>query len=494
MCKLTKLLLSMLVLLLLVGCDETVKNARDVNRQPLIYPDYKGVTIPCDIAPMNFNIAGDTVECIDVVVGGSLAGTLHTQGAWADFDLDDWHALTNANKGGTLRFTVCVKKAGQWLRYRDFEMYVSPYPLDAFGITYRRIPPGYEVGGNIGIYQRDIHNFDETPILQLSAVPGQCMNCHLANQTNPRMFTMQVRGAHGGTLVQIDGRQQWLNMRTDSTKANTSYGYWHPTGNYCAFSTNKIFQSFFTGKNRRIEVYDTFSDVLVYDTRSGELLLSPLLQTDDWETYPAFSPDGKTLYFCKSKACRVPAEYDKVRYSLCKISFDAQRGTFGDTIEVMLDAAQTGRSYTYPRPSYDGRYLMYSVTDYGNFPVNHREADLWLMDLQTGQTRPISEVNSRDTESFHNWSRDSHWFVFSSRRENGMYSQVFFASIDDKGRCTKPFLLPQRNPWAFYHGHFDSYNCVDFTSEKVQFDAHEASRKVLSDERQQVKIKTSTNK
>ena len=168
---------------------------------------------------------------------------------------------TEQNAGGELLFTVCVKKNGQWLQYQDFKMYVSKYRLDEYGVTYRRIAPGYEVGGDIGIYQRDIHSFDESAILAESVVPGQCMNCHVANRANPNTFNMQIRGEHGGTLLYKDGKQIYLTTKTDSTVANTSYSYWHPDGDYCAFSTNSIHQSFFVGTGQRIEVYDTFSNV-----------------------------------------------------------------------------------------------------------------------------------------------------------------------------------------------------------------------------------------
>lgn len=479
----------MLAVLLLCSCTDKVRDAVYKDALPEIYPDYIGVTVPAGMAPMDFSVPGDDVERIDVTARGSQGGEIHVNGSYADFDVDSWHKLTEKNRGGRITFTVCVKRAGQWTRYKEFCMYVSRYPLDDYGLTYRRIPPGYEVGGNIGIYQRDLHTFEESPILTEMAVPGQCMNCHTANRTDPKSFCIQVRGDHGGTIMQLDGKLTMLDMKTDSTVANTSYGYWHPSGNYCAFSTNRIYQSFFTGKDRRIEVYDDFSNVLVLDVRSNELLLNPLLQTDDWETYPAFSADGKTLYYCVSKACRVPGEYEQVRYSLCSIGFNAQDGTYGNRVDTLLSASERNLSFTYPRPSYDGKWLMLNVTGFGNFPVNHKDADLWLMDLRTGQCRAMTEVNSDDTESFHNWSSDSHWFVFCSRRENGMYSQLFLACIDDSGKISKPFLLPQRNPYAFYQDMMDSYNCPDFTKTKVDFNVKTARSDVFSGKRVQVKVR-----
>ena len=426
---------------------------------------------------------------IDVVARGSKGGEIHCSGKWADFDMDEWRQLTQQNKNGLIRFTVCVEKNDQWTQYKDFNIYISNYELNDYGLTYRRIPPGYEVGGNIGIYQRDIHSFDETPILQETAVPGRCFNCHTANRTDPKNLTLQIRGEGGGTLLQKGGKQQWLNTKTDSMKAAGSYAYWHPSGDYCAYAVNSVHQSFYVGKERRIEAYHKFSDIVVLDVRTNELLLSPLLQTEDLEIFPAFSPDSKTLYYSTSKPCNVPAEYEKVKCSLCAISFDVATGTFADKVDTLLNAAVLDKSFTLARPSYDGRWLMYCMTDYSNFPVFHRESDLWLMDLRTGSTRALAEVNSDDTESFHNWSSNSRWFVFSSKRENGMYAQLYMASIDDQGRATKPFLLPQRNPYKYYLEMMDSYNCPDFTKAKVDFDARKAHCEVFANERTQVKLR-----
>ena len=174
---------------------------------------------------------------------------------------------------------------------------------------------------------------------------------------------------------------------------------------------------------------------------------------------------------------------------MCQISFDSATGTFGNQVDTLINAREFGKSVTLVRPSYDGRWLMFCVSDRSNFPVFQTDADLWLMDVKTREIRPIKEVNSPLTDSFHNWSSNSHWFVFSSKRENGMYAQLFMASIDEKGHVSKPFLLPQRNPRKYYMEMMDSYNVPDFTKTKVEFDAHEAYRQVFNNERKQVKIR-----
>lgn len=474
---------------LLLACSSNPEHPTLVDKLPVIYPDYIGVTIPADIAPLNFNFADETINRMDVVVKGSKGGELHVNGEWADFDIDEWHVLTAQNLGGRLTVTVCTEKDGQWRQYKDFDIFVSEARLDDWGLTYRRIKPGYEVGGDIGIYQRELSSFDEYAIITETVVPGRCFNCHTANRTNPNRLTMQMRGEGGGTMIQKDGHQMWVETKTDSTKAAGSYSYWHPQGDYVALAVNSVHQAFFTGTGQRIEVYHTFSNVEVLDTRTNELILSPLLQTDDLEIFPAFSHDGKWLYYSTSKPCRVPAEYEKVKCSLCRIAFDAEKGVFGETVDTLLNGPATDKSYVLARPSYDGRWLMYCASSRGNFPVSQNDADLWLMDLKTGENRELKELNTPQSESYHNWSENSRWLVFSSKREDGMYTKLYLATIDEQGRVSKPFLLPQRHPRKFYREMMDAYNCPDFTKSKVELDAHEAYRQVFDNKREHVKIR-----
>ena len=459
-----------------------------VDLLPEIYPDYIGVTVPAGIAPMNFNLPEEYDRTL-VRVTGSKGGELKVKGRWASFPVRKWRRLTEQYAGDTLRFTVLGRKDGQWTQWRDFIMYVSDVPLDDYGIVYRKIAPGYTTYSRIGLYQRDIHSFREDPIIESTLTPGQCVGCHTANATDPSQYMFHLRGKHGATLIQKDGVREWVATKTDQTIGNVAYTYWHPGGRWFAGSINPVRQCFWTGDQRTIEVFDLASDVVVMDMNDHALVVDPRFTTEEYlETSPSFSPDGKTLYFCRAKAFDVPRQVDSVRYDLVCAPFDAETGALGE-IETLIPAAEEGHSVSFPRPSYDGRWLMYNQADFSVFPIDHKEADLWIMDLSTGETRAIDEVNSPFSESFHNWSSSGGWFLFSSRREDGLYVQVYFSRIDADGHCTKPFVLPQENPRKYYHNTLYSFNVPDFTKRKVSFDTRGVYDEVFSEERVHASVK-----
>jgi Tol biopolymer transport system component len=329
----------------------------------------------------------------------------------------------------------------------------------------------------MGIYERDLSSFDERPLIENTQFEG-CVNCHSFNRGNPADMSLHIRGPHGATLLRHDNSQLIAyNTKTDQTLGFCVYPYWHPSGRYIAYSTNSTSQLFHSADPNRIEVFDTASDLQVYDVEKNELLLSPLLKQDSiYETFPVFSADGRSLYFCAARALPEGShQLDSLHYNLCRIDFDPATGTYGDHIDIIVDAETQNKSVSFPRPSYDGRFLCYTLSDYGQFSIWHHEADLYLLDLSTGESQPMTAANSEDTESFHNWSTNSRWLVLSSRRDDGLFTRPYFCHVDAKGTVSKAFMLPQRNPRRFYRERFLSFNVPDFIIGPTNFDGHQAS-------------------
>ena len=469
--------------LVLAACSPKARNASQVAARPDIYPDYVGVTIPTGISPLDFTVKG--TDGLDVVLKSPDGKTLRSGGKTSTkFPIKKWARLLQKSIGDSVMVSVSARKNGKWESYEPFGMYVSPDPID-YGLDYRLLEPGYEIYSHMGIYERELSTFKQRAIIENTQFDG-CVNCHSFNHNDPSAMSLHIRGKHGATLLQFDGKLAAYNTKTDSTLGFCVYPYWHPSGNYIAFSTNSTRQGFHVQPDKIIEVFDLDSDMQVYDVRNNQIITAPQIKREGiWESFPAFTPDGRTLYFTAAKAIAIPGELTQSHYNLMKVSFDPETGTIGNDVELVLDAASMSKSVCFPKPSYDGRYLMYTLCDYGTFSIWHHESDLWLLDIQTGETRPIDEVNSDDTDSYHNWSSNSRWFVFSSRRDDGLFPRPYIAHFDENGVAGKPFMLPQRDPANYYEDLFRSFNVPEFVTGPVKMNKIRAQKAINAPERVQ---------
>lgn len=436
-----------------------------------IYPDYMGVTVPPTVAPLNFsyvsNVPADSKtvfscgDCSVVVYGRKVA-----------VSPKDWTALLSKAAGGDI--LVSSQALG-----RDWTIHVSADEID-YGLNYRLVEPSYEKYSGMGIFERNLSNYDQTTLIRNTEFEG-CCNCHSHCKGDPGTMSMHIRGDLGCTLLLKDGQMQAYNTKTDSTLANCVYTYWHPSGNFIAYSSNISVQNFNVTADKVLEVIDRAGDVMVYDVASNQLILSPLLMKGDYvESFPSFSPDGKTLYFTRFKSTEAYRNQTRVRYELCKIDFNPQTGVVGNDFNVLIDTTVTGNgSVCHPKPSPDGRYILFARADYGIFASWHHESDLWLYDLETGDVRSLDEVNSADSESCPAWSTNGKWFVYGSRRDDGLFTRLYIAHFDPgTGRCGKPFMLPQKDPENYYNGLFFSYNIPEFVTGPKEFN-HVTARRLI---------------
>jgi hypothetical protein len=196
-----------------------------------------------------------------------------------------------------------------------------------------------------------------------------------------------------------------------------------------------------------------------------------------FETFPTFSPDGKYIYFCTSPHVDLPGELKEMRYSLCRIAFDETTGRLGQQVDTLLSGSKTGCSVCHPRISPNGKYIIYTVADYGTFPIWHQESDLQMMNLANGSIDQLSVVNSSKSDTYHSWSSNSHWLVFASKRDDGLYGKPYFTYIDATGKAHKPFVLPQRDP-NFYDDCLKSFNAPELGKGKLPFDAADVKKAV----------------
>ena len=455
---------------MLTGCTPTPENTTQSNSLPPIYPDYTDITIPCNIAPLNFVVRGE-VEAVEAKVSCQCEElVVNAKGDAVCFDQDKWKALMQKATGEQVKVSVTALKNGRWTTYRSFGWDVVTDSIDSH-LTYRLIEPDYEIYQNLTLQERCLENFDERSISHYGLVGNRCMNCHTYANRQPGLSMLYVRGEGGGAILNRNGQLTKLNIKTDGMASGSVYFGFSKSGRYITFSTNVIIPAFHAMPSKRLEVFDRTSDVYVADLETNTIISSAQLSDSlAFETFPTFSPDGKYIYFCSAPPTKLPDGLKEMRYSLCRIAFDENTGTIGTEVDTLFNGRENGLSVCHPRVSPDGRHLVFTVADYGTFPIWHQESDLRMLNLQTGETDEMRLVNSAKSDTYHSWSSNSRWLVFSSKRDDGLYGKPYFCYVDKQGKAHKPFVLPQKDP-HFYDYNLKSFNAPELGNGRLPFDA-----------------------
>ena len=497
-------LASLFLLLLLAACQGSrlPEQYGQVNSLPRIYPDYADVTIPVNIAPLCFELFNEADEAVVRFSCG--ADELIVGGMKIRPDIDAWHQLLAKASGQDITVEIYARHDGQWARFQPFALHVSPDSIDPW-LSYRLISPSYVSYEELTINQRCLENFDEGVIasnmLCSSEEKGQCINCHSYQNYNPERMQLHARHAHGATLIAYDAQLTTLNSQISNLKSPLVYSAWHPTEKLIAYSQNSTMQTFHTVDIDKIEVYDLESSLCLYDIDRQQLTTidEPL---HEMATYPAWSPDGRWLYYSSAHFVYAADTIDMeeitlrtrdVKYNIYRRPFDPATLQFGErqlvfTADSLFAADDTGEgrqrwgSATLPRISPDGRWLLFTIGEYGSFHIWHNDADLWMMDLkELTNPSPLTTVNSPAADSYHSWSSNGRWIVFSSRRGDGVFTRPFFAHIDDEGRGSKPFELPTADP-DLHLQLLKSYNVPEFTTAPVTLTPQQIASKLKSGE------------
>jgi len=458
---------------ILCGCRPDLATIKrecfDAARMPIIKPDYTGITLPPNIAPLNFTLQDSCTACVAEISSGNGSSIV----SWGKkktvcIDAASWKRLLAENAGKPLRITIYARgDGGVWRRYTAIEDTIAKEPIDRY-CTYRLLSYQYNYSSDLSECQRDLTNFNETVLLNTQNFPWGCVNCHTPMNNDPRRFVLQVRStAYGSeTLIADEDTITTLSSRL-------GYAAWHQGGRYIAFSVYKVEQFFHAVGRQFIDVCDNNSCIVIYDAVTRKIVDAPMLSKPGvLETWPAWTPDGQYLYFCSAAVgpgyskTEPPEHFDSVKYSLLRVRFDAAQNSWG-AIDTLLTPRETGLSIAQPKISPNGKFCLFCMQNYGAYPHSQVSSDLYLMDVATRQYRKLP-INSEYNESWHCWSKDGQWILFSSKRGGGIFTRLYFSYVDSLGNTRKPLPMPQRDP-AFYDSFIKCYNVAEFAVAPVRF-------------------------
>ena len=463
-----------------------VAGAARVNRLPRIRPDYSGLVIPPNIAPLNFSIL-EGGRGFYAVLRGNKGNTITIRSRTSAIHIPSnaWRSLVQLNQGGELYFDLYTEAENKsWRRFDTTTNIIVAEPIDSY-LIYRKIHPSHNGWSSMGIYQRNLQTFDEVPILENRHFKNDCCHCHSLGNNNPSRFTVALRSRnYGNSLLMVhDGVV---------TKASGTVGFtaWHPSGRLLACSFNQPILLLHSQKNDMRDIVDLGSWIGYFSTDSNVVKRIPGLTNDHrLFTFPTWSPNGSYLYFCSGPrlftdfAEMKPDDYQKVKYDLMRVPYDLERDQWGPA-EMILPVQKTGLSAAQPRISPDGRWLSFNLCASGCWPTYHPESDLYLIDLASAPEADRfvlrkMELNSEQCESWHSWSSNSRWIVFSSKREAPLFNRPYVAYVAPDGHCSKPFVVPQEDP-AFYDSYLKTYTIPLLATDPVRVPERELVQAIIS--------------
>ena len=496
-----------------VACTPKWPQETVVSQQPVdLFPNYQdGLEIPCNIAPLNFSLP-DSIKVAYIHVRSSSAERVFKTDRNVSFSLKFWKQLTARAQNGqadTIEIRLAARgRSDIYMGYPPIRWIVLPHPVDAY-LTYRLLlsGDGFNSANGIGydlmdLRERHLESFDERVLLSSAEMNKNCFSCHVSPSGNAQKMLVTLRLPSDGSLffdgenvkkIALPPAERAMAALPDSLHMPLKliYPAWHPNEKWIVFSTNIHGLSGFTSAHRvYVDILDTACNLALYNTQTNQMVLNPALWTTSFEeTWPTWSPDGKWLYFCRAAVLpsdsvqRYPRKVERIQhiyFDLCRIGFDAERGEFSDTVQTILKAFP-GASYAMPRISPDGKSMLVCRSLFNSIPY-HAYGDLVYVDLErldlapdplapaeTTQAAPANPalpanpadiLNSPDCESWHDWSKNSRWVVFGSKRQNGHYQLPYLAYFDGK-RFGRPFLLPQKNP-QFYRTNTRVFNLPTF--------------------------------
>ena len=171
------------------------------------------------------------------------------------------------------------------------------------------------------------------------------------------------------------------------------------------------------------------------------------------QSNPVWSPDGRHVVFARSEIHEVPgARVNELGLSVPEevpdfvsgertFLFDLYRIPFNDgkggEPEPLRGASRNGKSNYFAKYSPDAKWIVFCQAE--SFMLLRPDSQLYIIPAEGGTARRL-ECNTDRMNSWHSWSPNSKWMVFSSKAYT-IYTQLMLTHVDDRGHATPPVVL-----------------------------------------------------
>lgn len=357
-----------------------------------------------------------------------------------------------------IRFTTSKDEVGAPIFYRDVPLMpaagdggaVAPLAQDNIHLIHWRI--------------RDIRKPESRTVLK--DMPT-CANCH-SFSADGKTFGMDIDGpANDKGLYAVVPVEKHMTIQSkDMVHWNTGgkvgtvrVGFMSqvsPSGQYVLStfagpSLDRMIDSYYVTNfmdYRFLQVFYPTRGILEYYNRATGMR-EPLPGADDpkyVQTDGVWSPDGKYIVFARAEA-RDPRPAGQpyathandrfetqIQYDLYRIPFN---GGKGGTPEPVKGASQNGMSNNFPKISPDGKWIVFVQCRNGQ--LMRPDSQLYIVPAGGGVARRL-RANTRLMNSWHSWSPNSRWLVFSSKARSP-YTQMYLTHIDADGNASPAILI-----------------------------------------------------